>query len=224
MDMLSASGHSFEKLCLKLREELVHYAMQYCRTRDLAEDVVQDALVRALNAWPKWKPRQDMEPRAAFRSWLMLITTRVYFNHHATETLHGAREVEHGHEILDRTYGGQVTPLRRGVGQCNADASDWVSNEVKEAIANLRQPFREAIERHYLRGESCEEIGKATKNSAAVVGSILQRGRQQLRPLLASYAEAVYGITPHSPETRADEGDEGDEGRRPLRPARRARR
>jgi RNA polymerase sigma factor (sigma-70 family) len=200
MDVKSASGHSFEKLCLsrEIRAQLIDHANRYCQSRDRARDIVQDALVRAFLAWPTWTPRPDMDPLKACESWLLRITSRVCYNQSAKERLHRDREGEHVVEILDQTHGALIELVsRRGppvVGQRDARSCAWISEDVKAGIAELRQPYREYLERFYLLDQSCEEIAAAMKRSVAVVTSMLHRGRQELRPHVASYAEAVYGF------------------------------
>jgi RNA polymerase sigma factor (sigma-70 family) len=200
MDVKSASGHSFEELCLCVasRELVMSHAMRFCRSRDHADDVVQEALARALRYWPSWSPRPDINPLNACVSWLLQITQNVFRNERVMEQLHFAREIEHSVEILDHTHGAVIELVShrgpRVVGQRDNLLREVFSEEVEQAVADLRPTSRECIERFYLGNQSCAEIAAATNQSRASVTATLHRGRQQLRRLVASYAEAVYGI------------------------------
>src|SRR5262245_11175439 len=53
-----------------LRPELLRFAFWLARDRSVAEDVVQEALLRA------WRSRQDLKDAAAARPWLLTIVRR----------------------------------------------------------------------------------------------------------------------------------------------------
>src|SRR5262245_1345386 len=53
-----------------LRPELVRFAYWLARDRSIAEDVVQEALLRA------WRSRRDLKDAAAVRPWLLTIVRR----------------------------------------------------------------------------------------------------------------------------------------------------
>src|SRR5580693_8292770 len=67
----SAGGAlSVERLFASLRPELLRFAWWLARDRTVAEDVVQEALLRA------WRSRDALKDPAAARGWLLTIVRR----------------------------------------------------------------------------------------------------------------------------------------------------
>jgi RNA polymerase sigma factor (sigma-70 family) len=224
MDLVSASGDSFERLCVGFRRELFNHAKRLTRDADVAEDIVQDALVRAWKAWPRWTPG-TAEPLAAARAWLYAITTNVFLNHVESRRLRGNAWVDRIDEIVENTHGGEVQALpAKATPQGGGDAGlhgnrrdswdhahgrfqapgiparqdaacdDLVADEVLFAIQRLRQPWRKWLELYYFEGLDSVEIAAAEGTSPETVTSGLHRSREFLRPLLKSFAAANYGL------------------------------
>jgi len=61
---------TFTRLLEMLRPDLVRFAYWLARDRSVAEDVVQETLIRA------WKSRQDLKDPTAARPWLFTIARR----------------------------------------------------------------------------------------------------------------------------------------------------
>ena len=61
---------AFARLLETLRPDLVRFAFWLARDRAVAEDVVQETLIRA------WKSREELKDPAAARPWLLTIVRR----------------------------------------------------------------------------------------------------------------------------------------------------
>lgn len=214
MDLLSASGDSFEKLCVGLRRQLFNHARRLSHDGHVAEDVVQDAMVRAWKAWPRWTPGAA-EPQQAARAWLYAITTNVFLNYVDSDKFRRNARLEHRDEIIESTHGGEVEILpkerssepgdaaagtnslfhRHGAPALQDVACDRaLADEVAQALRHVREPYRDWIQRYYFKGQDCVEIGAQTGHSASTVSRGLHRARVFLRPLLKSFAAANYGL------------------------------
>ena len=62
----------FHALCQALRPDLLRFAFWLSRDRALAEDVVQEAMLRA------WKAQDSLQDEAAAKPWLLTIIRREY--------------------------------------------------------------------------------------------------------------------------------------------------
>jgi RNA polymerase sigma-70 factor (ECF subfamily) len=62
----------FQALCQSLRPDLVRFAFWLSRDRALAEDVVQETLLRA------WKARDSLKDHTAAKPWFLTIVRREY--------------------------------------------------------------------------------------------------------------------------------------------------
>jgi RNA polymerase sigma factor (sigma-70 family) len=102
--MLSTSGHSFELLCLPFRCELLKFARRLTANDALAEDLVQDAYVRALGAWVDFLP-DGLDPERAARAWLYRIVANRHNNAWRDHALHRRLALHSYTQIVSALYG-----------------------------------------------------------------------------------------------------------------------
>jgi RNA polymerase sigma-70 factor (ECF subfamily) len=69
-DAQSASRQSFERLVAPWRDDLYRYALWLSRDPDLADDVVQETMLRA------YRSLQSLEDQNAVKAWLFTIARR----------------------------------------------------------------------------------------------------------------------------------------------------
>lgn len=232
---LSTSGHSFVILCVPCRSELVKYARRLTANVDSAEDIVQDALVKALGAWMAWTP-DGLAPDQAARAWLYRIVGNLFVNSVRDARLHRLIQSQCIPDIVHGLYGDVETIgcvlssadpqhesfrgrdgirlARQIVISCRDHAmlvTEDVSSEVLVAIARLHPKRRIVIERYYFRGETCEIIAKAMGIPASSVRTLLGRARVKLAPLLESFARANYdldaGVDAHAETAKESKAD-----------------
>jgi RNA polymerase sigma-70 factor (ECF subfamily) len=66
----TTGGGPFARVLEALRPDLLRFAFWLARDRSVAEDVVQETLIRA------WKSREELKDSAAARPWLLTIVRR----------------------------------------------------------------------------------------------------------------------------------------------------
>ena len=162
------------RLLQALRPELYRFACWLARDRAVAEDVVQEAMLRA------WKSRDALENPAAARGWLLTIVRREHARLYErkrlpTTSLHDAIATE-DHALADQDQG-EITGL-------------------KLAILKLPDEYREPLVMQVLGGFTTAEIGRELGLSNAAVLTRLFRARNKLR--------AAYGLTPEAEESAGD--------------------
>jgi RNA polymerase sigma-70 factor (ECF subfamily) len=151
----------FQALCGSLRPDLLRFAFWLSRDRALAEDVVQEALLRA------WKAQDALLDESAAKPWLLTIIRREYarsFERKRLVTL----DVE---ELV-----AQEEPML-------AAADDQNLLEMRAAILKLPDDYREPLVLQVLMGCSTAEIAQQLGLSVAAVLTRLFRARRQLRAL-----------------------------------------
>jgi RNA polymerase sigma-70 factor (ECF subfamily) len=154
--------HLFESM----RPDLLRFAHWLARDRALAEDIVQEALVRA------WRSRETLKSQVAARSWLLTIVRREH-----------ARLYER--KRLD------LVALEQGMepeGMPLLPAPDSDIELLRGAISQLPLEYREPLVMQVLGGFSTAEIAQELSLSSAAVLTRLFRARNKLRSL--------YGLTP----------------------------
>jgi RNA polymerase sigma-70 factor, ECF subfamily len=163
----------FEQLALKHLEAAYNLAFWLVRSRPDAEDVVQDAYLRALRAFQNFHG-DDMRP------WLLAIV-----RHTAYRWLNNRRRA--GNVIsIEETY--QAAATRDPADHApNAEARLIGAVEqdyVVRALAELPPAFREVVVLREIEGLSYRDIAKVTGAPIGTVMSRLARGRRDLRQAL----------------------------------------
>jgi RNA polymerase sigma-70 factor (ECF subfamily) len=157
----NAGSSRFEALCQKLRPDLLRFAFWLSRDRALAEDVVQETMLRA------WKARESLLDERAAKPWLLTIIRREY-----ARTFERKRLVTLDVEDLIA----QEAPTLAA-----ADEQELV--ELRAAIFKLPDEYREPLVLQVLMGYSTTEIAEELELSSAAVLTRLFRARRQLRVL-----------------------------------------
>jgi RNA polymerase sigma factor (sigma-70 family) len=145
------------------------------RSHEDAEDVVQDAFLRAFSAFESYRG-DDAQPQNA-KAWLLTIVrntsmTRLKRNRNAGATL--AFE-----EALDDPRECSPDPEEILLISCNRE-------EVRQAVEQLPWEFREAIVLREMEGLSYREISATIGVPLGTVMSRLSRGRDWLRRILST--------------------------------------
>src|SRR5450631_4169680 len=151
----------FQALCQALRPDLLRFAFWLSRDRALAEDVVQETMLRA------WKAQDSLLDEAAAKPWFLTIIRREY-----------ARSFERKRFVtLD------VDELIAKEEPMLAAADDHDVEELRAALFKLPDEYREPLVLQVLMGYSTAEIAAQLQLSNAAVLTRLFRARKQLRTL-----------------------------------------
>ena len=151
----------FQALCQSLRPDLLRFAFWLSRDRALAEDVVQETMMRA------WKAQDSLQDEAAAKPWLLTIIRREY-----------ARTFERKRFVtvdVDELIAREEPML--------AAAEEQELAEMRAAIFKLPDEYREPLVLQVLMGYSTAEIARELDLSGPAVLTRLFRARKQLRVL-----------------------------------------
>jgi RNA polymerase sigma-70 factor, ECF subfamily len=151
----------FQALCQKLRPDLLRFAFWLSRDFALAEDVVQETLLRA------WKAQDTLLDERAAKPWFLTIIRREY-----------ARTFER-----KRLVTVDVDELIAKEEPMLAAAEDQDLAAMRAALFRLPAEYREPLVLQVLMGFSTAEIAAELNLSGAAVLTRLFRGRKQLRTL-----------------------------------------
>jgi RNA polymerase sigma-70 factor (ECF subfamily) len=157
---------AFARLCDELRPDLFRFAFWLARDRQVAEDVVQESLLRA------WRSRESLAETAAAKPWLLTIIRREH-----------ARLFE---RKRFRTV--QVDELVDSESPELAAEEDQETMDVRRAIFALDDDYREPLVLQVLMGLTTDEIASQLDLTQAAVLTRLFRARQKLRKRLVAGA------------------------------------
>jgi RNA polymerase sigma-70 factor (ECF subfamily) len=151
----------FQALCQTLRPDLLRFAIWLARDRAIAEDVVQETLLRA------WKSQDSLHDEKSAKPWFLTIVRREYARTFERKRLPTVD--------LDDLVAGEEPSLASGADQDLA--------ELRLAIFKLPDEYREPLVLQVLLGYSTAEIAAELELSNAAVLTRLFRARRQLRVL-----------------------------------------
>lgn len=152
----------FEELVTVLHMDMYRYAAWLSRDPGIAEDVVQEALLRA------WKSLDALRDDGAAKQWLLTIVRREnarYFERKRLETV----------DIDD------LTPAQTGM-LAETDNSDL--RDMREAIYKLDDDYREPLVLQVLMGHSTKEIAELMGINPGAVLTRLHRARIKLKDIV----------------------------------------
>ena len=157
----NAARARFQALCQALRPDLLRFAFWLSRDHALAEDVVQETMLRA------WKARDSLKSESAAKPWLLTIIRREYARTFERKRL-ATVDVD---ELIAREE-----PML-------AAAHDQDLIELRAALFKLPDEYREPLVLQVLMGYSTAEIAAELGLSTGAVLTRLFRARKQLRVL-----------------------------------------
>src|ERR1700691_83825 len=151
----------FQALCQSMRPDLLRFAFWLSRDHALAEDVVQESMIRA------WKAQDSLLDEAAAKPWFLTIIRREF-----------ARTFER-----KRFPTVDVDELIAAEDPELAAAQDQDLAELRAALFKLPLEYPEPLVLQVLMGYSTAEIARELDISNAAALTRLFRARKQLRAL-----------------------------------------
>lgn len=163
----------FEALTRAHAGDLYRFAYWLCGHEALAQDLVQETLLRA------WKHLDALREAGAAKPWLLTILRREHARLHERQRPDTAELDE---QLPDEAA--WASPERHG------DAA-----QMREAMSRLPHRYREPLLLQVLGGLSCEEIAAELGQQPGAVMTQLFRARQKLKAILqGERPEVQHGL------------------------------
>ncbi|MGH8306964.1 MAG: sigma-70 family RNA polymerase sigma factor [Gammaproteobacteria bacterium] len=162
---MAVRQHRFEILARAQVPGLYRYAWWLCRDRSLADDLVQETLLRA------WRSLDQLHDESAARQWLITILRHEF-----------ARELSRRKQSVD------IHELPLADPQARVGGDDTDVQDVRRAMHKLEPEYREPLVLQVLLGCTTQEIAELLNLTQGAVLTRLFRARNQLRELLGGNA------------------------------------
>ena len=163
--VLAGNTSAFEGLVRRWQGPLVNLAYRFCRDRSRAEELAQEAFLRAYRSLGCWRRE------AAFSTWLFSLATNLYCSDLRRIP---ARLVP----LEDVTEPRDPRPTDGGLEQEDQDRA------VRRAVLALPAKYREALTLFYFHGMDVSTAARSLSLPEGTVKARLSRGREMLRSKL----------------------------------------
>lgn len=158
---LNGQPNAYADLVKKYHIGLIIHCEQLVKDRDEAEDIAQEAFIKAYKNLKKFKAEQSR-----FSTWLYKIATNL-----ALDYLRKQKRITHPEDIeliADATHPTFLEEERK--------------QAVRSAVETLQPPeYKEAIESYYWQGLSYDQIAKNMNKPTSTIGTYIRRAKQQLK-------------------------------------------
>ncbi len=169
--VLGGDISAFEGIVRRWQRPLVNLAYRFCHDRGRAEEMAQEAFLRAYRGLGQW--RKD----AAFSTWLFSLATNLYCSE--------LRRIPARTMSLDDV----AEPIDPRASDGGLEAEDR-DRAVRRAVSNLPPKYREALTLFYFHGMDVSATAQRLSLPEGTVKARLSRGREILRGKLPSLLAA----------------------------------
>jgi RNA polymerase sigma-70 factor (ECF subfamily) len=165
----------FEAVVVPLIGDTYRTALRFARQPDDANDLAQEALLRALRGFRHFVPGTNA------RAWLRTIVHSVFLTHHRARQRQPEFGISNPDHISDETHAGRFVSLEDARDTGVAVISD---PRIRQALARLPRAFRAAVWLVDVDELTYEEAAAALQCPLNTLRSRLFRGRRQLARIL----------------------------------------
>lgn len=145
-------------------EELLRLAFTYVKSKEIAEDIVQDVLLKA------FEKQQDFRGTASYRTYLYRMTINRSYDY--------LRSWSYKNTVLTM----KIQTIFQGEGSAEKQAlRNNEQQQIGHAVLTLPIKYREVIVLYYYKDMKVETIAEVLNCSINTVKTRLRRGREKLK-------------------------------------------
>lgn len=171
----------FERDAMPLLDQLYGAALRMTRNPADAEDLVQEAYIKAFQGFRSYKPGTNL------KAWLYRILTNAYINNYRKAQRRPAEYATD--DLTDSQIAETASHTSLGLRSAEVEALEKLPDEeISEALMSLKEDYRMVVYYADVEGLPYKEIAEIMGTPIGTVMSRLHRGRKQLREALHNVA------------------------------------
>lgn len=171
LELSLSKPHAFEVLIGRYQTQFLSRATMVVRSRDQAEDIVQETFIRIYRFAPRFNPEEGN-----FRAWALTILMNVARTHYQRS----ARDRSHTAPLDPEHYESLADPASVGKSEEEAHAKEVISAALLKAPADVAEVLKLA----FIDELSHKEIGEKLGISPAAVKTRVHRAKAVLRDII----------------------------------------
>ena len=157
----------YGEIIRRYQEKLTRYVRRFTPSEALREDILQEVFIKA------YRNLNDFDVTRSFSSWIYRITHNESINH--------LKKASREPLIIDE-WEWEVPDERLDLG-IQIDQKDRGEN-VRQALQKLKEKYREPLILYFFEDKSYEEISDILRLPRNTVGTLISRGKAQLKSVL----------------------------------------
>lgn len=174
---------AFRELLERYERPVFSLVLRMVRDRELAEDLAQEAFIRAFHSIASY------DPAYKFSSWLFKIANNLTIDHLRkrkleTISIHGSPHAK-SEEEEERS---RLTIESPGENPEQFTQNRQLGDQIEDAIARLRPEYRTAVLLRHVEGYPYEEIAQIMEVPLGTAKTYIHRARSELKELLEEAA------------------------------------
>jgi RNA polymerase sigma-70 factor (ECF subfamily) len=167
--------NDFERELIESLPQLRAFALALCRNREQAEDLVQDAVMRAL------ANEHSFTPGTNFRAWIFTILRNRF------RSILRRRQIQDSH-AKEMAHAPQSTPASQ-------ESAVWV-RDLEGALARIPDEQREVLILTTVLGLNYEQAAEVCGCAVGTVKSRVSRAREELKAILSQSPKGQHELSP----------------------------
>ena len=175
MDIQTLADEAFKTELTGLIPQMRAFARSLCRDATAADDLAQDALLKA------WNNRTSYQPGTNMKAWTFMILRNQFYS----DKRRSWRSTQLDPEVAERTLVAVSNPI-----------ASLELDEVRRALAKLPEDQREALILIGAGGLSYEEVSEICGCAIGTIKSRVSRARDRLAALLEDGAYEQDDVLP----------------------------
>lgn len=170
----------FGHIVLRYEDKLLRYIRRLgIHNEEDQKDVLQNIFIKV------FRNLQGFDRSLAFSSWIYRIAHNEAISHYRKRNVRPEGHlVGESEDILALLSGGEVDAEQKFDARVNADL-------VNQALRELPQKYRDPLILRFFEHKEYEEISDILQIPSGTVGTLIHRGKHELKKLLAQYSEHI---------------------------------
>jgi RNA polymerase sigma-70 factor (ECF subfamily) len=160
----------YGEIIRRLEAKLTRYVRRFINDTDEAQDVLQEVFIKA------FRNLYSFDLKRKFSSWIYRIAHNEALNHLKKNSGRVISLSEQEYRIID-----EKLDLKKEI----ETAADHV--QINNALEKLKEKYREPLILYFFEDKSYEEIGDILHLPTSTVGTLIARGKKQLKEILENH-------------------------------------